>query len=507
VDEERVNGEAIAALAAEPALFHRGNMLSHVLRDDAKKSNIVRPPGSPRIAVLPNARLREMMAARADWQAWKTPKKGDPYMAPAHPPAWSVAGVAARGQWKELRYLEAVVEAPTLRHDGTVLDAPGYDDATGLLYEPRIDFSSLPAECTRYGAELAAERLLDLVTDFPFADVAHKVAWLAALLTVAGRFAFEGPAPLFLFTANTPGAGKTLLASIIAWIVEGRDVPRSAYPVRDEEMAKTITAVAMAGDRMMLLDNIDQSTPLGCPSLDAALTGVAWRSRILGVSEMTPDLPLLTVWMASGNNVALRGDIHRRVIPCQLDARDERPEERAGFKYPHLVEHVRQQRAALVVDTLTILRAYFAAGKPDQQLPPFGSFEGWSAVVRSAIHWATGVDPVAARAGIADTDEATGILTAILAGWAELPELPGRAGEGNTVAEALRLLRMNEDNYQTLRDAFALWSRTDKLPPPKTIGRKLAAMRGRVANGKALKGFRDRDGITWWRVVDARTGL
>ena len=72
-------------------------------------------------------------------------------------------------------------------------------------------------------------------------------------------------------------------------------------------MAKTITAIALAGDQMILLDNIDPAIPLGWASLDAALTGTTWKQRLLGVSAMTSELPLFTVWFATGNNVSFRG--------------------------------------------------------------------------------------------------------------------------------------------------------------------------------------------------------
>jgi hypothetical protein len=43
-----------------------------------------------------------------------------------------VAAVHARGIWDGIRHLEAVINFPVLRPDGTVLDRPGYDAGTGL---------------------------------------------------------------------------------------------------------------------------------------------------------------------------------------------------------------------------------------------------------------------------------------------------------------------------------------------------------------------------------------
>ena len=43
--------------------------------------------------------------------------------------------ILARMEWP-FRYLEAVTEAPTIRPDGTILDVPGWDAETGILFEP-----------------------------------------------------------------------------------------------------------------------------------------------------------------------------------------------------------------------------------------------------------------------------------------------------------------------------------------------------------------------------------
>jgi putative DNA primase/helicase len=50
-------------------------------------------------------------------------------------------------------------------------------------------------------------------------------------------------------------------------------------------------------------------------------------------------------------------------------------------------------RAQLVAAGLTVLRGYSAAGRPDMRLPPWGSFEGWSKLVRGALVWAGEADP------------------------------------------------------------------------------------------------------------------
>jgi hypothetical protein len=501
-DEHRVNDEAVAALAdpqAAPEVFQRGNALVTVLRPAVppKTGAIDRPPGTPRIAPLVPAQLRETLSRVADFRK-PVVRKGRAETVSAHPPDWCVAGVHARGHWHGVRTLEAVVEAPTLRPDGSVLGAPGWDPWTGLLYEPNGDYPAVPRSPAHAQADEAVGVFLDLVHDFPFLTAEDRAAWLAALLTALARAGLDGPCPLFLIDANAPGTGKTMLLDSIALIATGRPMSRTSFPEADEELRKRITAVAIAGDRLVAFDNITGA--FGGAALDAALTGTVWRDRLLGRSEMTPELPLHAVWYATGNNVTLRGDVRRRVVPCRLETAEEKPEERTGFAYPDLLGHVRRHRGELVAAGLTILRAYVVAGRPVRGLAPFGSFENWSGLVRAAVFWATdGLDPCATRARLRDADPALATLVALLEGWPELPD----ADKGLTVAEALDILKAeaNKGKYQTLRGAFMEWSKGDRLPAPGQVGRKLRNYRGRVANGKALEGESAGGGVQRWKVV------
>src|SRR5262249_37745142 len=148
----------------------------------------------------------------------------------------------------------------------------------------------------------------------------------------------------------------------------------------------------ISGDPMVLIDNVVGE--LGSASLDAALTSTTWSGRVLGKSEMTiADTPLLAIWWATGNNVLLVADTARRVMHIRLNSNEERPEERSGFHHASLLEWVRQERPRLVRAALTVLRAYAVAGRPDMGLRPWGSFDGWSRLIRDALVWAGEPDP------------------------------------------------------------------------------------------------------------------
>jgi putative DNA primase/helicase len=213
---------------------------------------------------------------------------------------------------------------------------------------------------------------------------------------------------------------------------------------------------------------------------------------------MTSEIPLVTVWYATGNNVTIRGDIMRRVIPIRLEAKDERPEERSDFKHERLMQWVAENRGNLVADGLTILSAYLKAGKPGR-LKPLGSFEDWSDVVRSAINWATGIDPCGTRYEFASTDADTNVRVALIHAWEQEIDPENR---GVTAAEALNQLRLSLSpnsiaTYPRFHAVVQEISRTDALPNAKSLGRKIGTMKGRIVEGKYFYGWPDHGTMRW----------
>jgi putative DNA primase/helicase len=129
---------------------------------------------------------------------------------PTNPPMWIVETLRERGGLK-FTVLAGVVNAPTMRADGSILAVPGYDRATGLVFDPvGVDFPPIPARPTRDDALSARALLSDVIRSFPFvADVDHAVA-LSAILTLAVRRSLL-TAPLHGFSAPVAGSGKSKL--------------------------------------------------------------------------------------------------------------------------------------------------------------------------------------------------------------------------------------------------------------------------------------------------------
>lgn len=478
-NEHRCINEAAVAIVGDGDLYARGNTLARVLRVRSGRKG----PARPQIVRVETPTLREILTRNVRFMK----RTADGENKECHPPSWLVSGLEARGQWQGVRELTGVATAPFLRPDGTVCAAEGYDDATGVLLVPNAKFPEIVAADVE-GARASCRDLLEVVSDFNFEAPEHSSAWLAAVLTPVARFGFEGPAPLFLFDANVRGAGKGLLAKVGTWIALGDELSADAYSHETEEMRKRITSIAMAGYSIVLLDNL--AGPFGNASLDRALTTTRWQDRALSTNNQV-DLPLLATWFATGNNVQVEADTARRVVPIRLDVLHERPEDRSDFRHKNLLAYVAEHRPRLLAAALTILAAYRRAGCPDLGLKPFGSFEGWSGLVRSALVWAGQPDPCAGREqflSVADTGEE--VLSQLIAAWREWDS----SEEGIVIADMISALyedsppRRDDDKAKGMRAALEalVGCRAGGTPTARRVGSKLKHLRRRVLGDSCL---------------------
>ncbi|MCP4856604.1 MAG: hypothetical protein GY903_19155, partial [Fuerstiella sp.] len=486
-------------------LFHRGGLLVHVVVEYTEKplpGGVVVPNGTARIRPLPVGQLPLRIADACLLLKEVTTAEGIVQKA-VPPPKWLIDGVATRGDYSsDVRRLDAIITAPTLRPDGTILQAAGYDAKTGLLHIPSDTFPAVPQNPTIDDARQAAATLLDVVADFEFVSDADRSAWVALVLSFIGRPAVAGCVPLSGVTATTRGSGKSLLVDAASQITYGRPAARKPFSGDDEEMRKAITATAIEALPAVMLDNVDRT--LGGASLDAALTALTWSDRVLGASKTTGELPLRTIWTATGNNLRYGSDLARRVLPIRLAPSCENPEERTGFQHPDLLAWVQANRPTLAVAALTLLRAYFVAGRPVQPGGTWGSFDAWSALVRGAICWAGLADPLTTRETAKDDDTSGAIVRGLIGGLLELDE----DGRGLTVREMVRLLdhAENSERYPTMREAVSEVATSRGTIDQRRLGYAFRKYRGRIANGWRLVGEPNRTGVVCWKAEPATAG-
>ncbi len=498
-DEHIVNERAAAALASDQTIFQRGGSLVRVVKDNSPAAKDgIRRPFAPRIETLPTALLRERLSAVAQWV--KECETDDGILEkPVHPPVWCVAGVHARGSWPGVRHLEAVVEYPVLRRDGSVLCQPGYDAETGLLLTHAGPLAQLPNQSDLDAAIAARDQLIEVFDDFPFERAVHRAGLLAALLTPLARFAFVGPAPLFLVDANVRGVGKGLLLDCIAAIITGQRFAIATYTDDENELRKRITSLALSGERLALFDNLIGK--FGNAVLDAVLTATDWKDRVLGGNRVV-QAPLYLTWYATGNNVSIAADTARRSCHIRLETPQERPEERRDFRHPNLLSWIGEQRQRLLACALTILRAYFVAGCPDQGLSAWGSYENWSKVVRGAVVWTGMPDPGETRLQLQDqADLNAGSMGVLLKCWEEMD--PSRRGQ--TAAEAIDLFYKQppESPPDFHADAKAALETLLDKPDARQLGNLLRSYRRRLFQGRFIDQVGKKHQAVRWAVFPA----
>jgi len=247
---------------------------------------------------------------------------------------------------------------------------------------------------------------------------------------------------------------------------------------------------------MVFFDNVKGT--LGGGALELALTGKRWSSRILQKSEDWSGYLMLT-WVATSNQGSLTPDMRRRTVLCRLESDLESPEQRSDFEHPHIQEHVREHRQEYLRAVLTILRGYEVAGRPDQGLVSWGSFEAWSELVRNAIVWAGGADPYRTRERLLKSDRKTLMLRAVIKAWPEGLKLSS-SEIGEAIDEGCAKGQFDHDTSDLAESLEELLGTTNA----QKIGSRLTYMKGKVieGTGKKLVRERDYDRGRYWTVVE-----
>jgi putative DNA primase/helicase len=377
----RVNGQ--------PVIYQRGGVLVRIVRRGPTTARrMSRAAGGLGIVAFDVAALVDLGTQHAAFyrmvqvdKKWVDKKFNCPH---------EVASVLlARNEWG-FPPLTGLIEAPTLRPDGSLLDVPGYDRETGLYYDPGCcEFAPISQGYDRDAAIVCLEDLAEVLDEFPFAsDVDLSVA-LAAILTALVRPSLAG-APLFGFKAQVMGSGKTYLAHAVSLIAQGRQAAVIAPPRDAKEEDKTLFAALLEADPVLVYDNVEHQ--LASDMLCAILTSETLRGRVLGTSK-TAAVSTACVFIATGNNLVIAGDLSARSLVCTLKPKEAHPEHRRFVT--DLTTWIPDHRGRLVSSALSFLCAFLASGaKPDME--PWQRFPDWDRLIRASLIWAGLPDPLSA---------------------------------------------------------------------------------------------------------------
>lgn len=396
-----------ALMQAGLGYYQRGSMVVRpamvpVAISDGRKID------APRLVDVKAHHMAEAFTCAANWKRYDK-REGD-WLSTDCPHKIAETFLAREGQWR-LPVLTGIINCPTLRPDGSILDLPGYDAQTGLLFDPQdTRFPAIPRDPDRAMALRALGYIKDLISTFPFVAEADRAVALSAILTALIRRSLP-TAPLHGFNAPTAGSGKSMLVDVASQIATARPAPVIAQGKSEEEMEKRLGAALIAGDVLIAIDNCEEA--LGGELLCQALTQTSLKVRILGKS-LNAEVPSNAAIFATGNNLTLEGDMTRRAIRATLDAGVERPELRAFDRDP--LAMVTANRGDYVAAGLIVLRAYHIAGRPEMRAP-LGSFTDWSRWVRDALIWLGEADPCDTMEGMRGADPKLEALTSVLEEW------------------------------------------------------------------------------------------
>jgi putative DNA primase/helicase len=452
----------------------------------------------------------ERMTRIIDFQKWDARSKKS--LSITCPPNVAASYLERIGVWK-LPVLSGIATAPTMRPEGSILDRPGYDSATGLLYVPNMPYYAVQSEPTLEQARAALDTLCDLLGEFPFVtesgddatgkpSPSRSVA-LSAILTTLVRRSLQS-APMHAFTAPVMGSGKSKLVDLASVIATGHEAPVIAQGKTEEEMEKRLGAALLAGDVLISFDNCE--APIGGELLCQALTQAVLSIRILGKS-VNVAIPVNAFFAATGNNLVIAGDMARRSVIGELDPKVERPE--TTFRSEDPVARARRDRPLYVCAALTVLRAYHVAGRPPQATP-LGSFEGWSRLIRDALIWLDQPDPCATMDRARRQDPRLKELAAVLHHWGDVI-----GGAEVTAKRAIEYATEQERRdsgdfnpaalcHPDFREALFAVAGDRGLINSSRLGRWLGKVKGRVIDGKRIEMGRMLHGENRWLLVSIK---
>jgi hypothetical protein len=419
-------------------------------------------------------------------QYWKLDKDGVPV--DCDPPSGLLKQIIAQGERRKLKPLDGVITGTTIRLDGSVLDKPGYDPATRLLFDPLGgDVPEVPTSPTLDQARAALDTLLRPFEAFPFVDATAKGALLAAILTAAIRPVLP-TAPAFAFDAPIQGSGKTLLATCIGAMIEGRapDIWPHTQGRDDEETRKRLFTALRTGCKALIWDNV--TATFDSAAMAAFITADAMVDRVLGKSEAIR-IPNRALLILTGNNLSLAGDLPRRVIICRIDPETDQPFARQFDLDP--LQHVLDHRLQMLGAACILIRARLT-----HTLQPapgrLASFEDWDNLVRQTVCWADralrpfefgDLMDLVGEAQAADP-EADALL-------AFLDALRDHFGVTEFTAKDVQTAAKASMTQSPLELALLDLAGNRALDSVKSLGRVLKFREGRIVHGLRLTGRQD----------------
>lgn len=395
---------------------------------------------------------------------------------------------------RNLKKLKGVITSPVITTDNTVVDKGGYDAQANLYLSLDENPLPIPNKIEEADVLIALETLMRPFLEFPFASALDKSVGLAAILTSIVRGTLD-TAPAIAFDAPRQGTGKTFLATCIGLLGSGRKPLLFPQATTEDEIRKRLLPVLMDAPHAILWDNV--TTNLNSAALATFLTGESYSDRILSKTKILT-LPNRSLFLISGNNINISGELARRVYICRLDSKLSNPTARSFGLNP--MDYILENRQKLVQAGLILIRGYLTSSAytslsyEERQKKKYGQFADWDLLVRQTVAWiatlnSSYVDPISAINQRIENDEEANLIETLF------QELRGIFGENTftskAVADKANAELSSGESTPTLflevLDEMLKKKTRSSLYSSIAIGRMLASVRNRVANNLELE--------------------
>ena len=394
---------ALQLLANTGEYFRAGGTIVKVSTDPITSAASLKPQNDTDL-VLALARLCdwERSDTRGNKVGWRR----------CNPPGNCVRIMAQAQDLTNLPPIAGIARQPFLTSSGNFVRSAGYHEESHVYgaFDPEDYPLQEPSEAN---ARAALGRLRSQLREFPFASERDEAAAVSAVFTAVLRPGIDH-APAIHVRAPSSGTGKSYLCDLISRFAGPGSPSKVSYPRTEEEATKVILAALLHGPAVLDFD--DMSTdwkPYG--AVNRLLTSTSMTDRVLGASRMATVSTCVLV-LGSGNNTEPVGDLTRRVLVIDLDAKAESP---ATLSYEgNPLREIERNRASFVSDVLLVVEAWIAAGRPNAGLPSLATYGGdWTDYCREPLVWLGMVDPAVGLIERLKDDPDLSPLRALLAAW------------------------------------------------------------------------------------------
>jgi hypothetical protein len=225
----------------------------------------------------------------------------------------------------------------------------------------------------------------------------------------------------FIYNANAPRSGKTLLTKLAVIPVNGR-MATQAWNPKDEELRKVLDSAVIAASTYIVFDNVKGH--VSSQVLEGFMTSRIWSGRVLGSLTKFESANDVTVFV-TGNECTVSPDIANRCLMVDLFVNEADVQDRViedEFDDAWLMK--RDNRMRILSCLWAIVRHWNAAGRPvAEDLRVRRGFASWCHTIGSMVAYAGFGDCLAAPIGenMGDTEGADmrAMVTALAATEAE----------------------------------------------------------------------------------------